>query len=75
MPDDIDTHAICYQTVDRLRADYSAALAAERDKLAADYLIAQRIRWMCMPGQKRKTVRIEELRDLLDAADGRAETT
>lgn len=70
---DDDLHTICHQTADQLRADFAAALVRQRAELGADWLIADAVRWLCAPGQKRKTIRVDELRALIAKADATIE--
>ena len=62
-------HAVCHQTQARLRDDLTAALRERDTRATADEHIGQAIRRLTQPGQRRRTIRISELRDRIDSID------
>jgi hypothetical protein len=62
-------HAICHQTIDRQHAEFNAALNEARRVTDANQLIAGHIRWLLQPGVKRKIIRLDELRAIVDRAE------
>lgn len=65
-------HGICAATADIDAAHFTAALADAERRHDADVILAAHIRWLCLPGQSRRTVRVAELRAALMTADRRA---
>lgn len=68
-------HTTCHATVRTIRANFNQALRDRDRRATADEHIGQAIRRLTQPGAKRKTIRIDELRDIVDDADRAAPTT
>ena len=65
------THDICHATARAQAARFSADLRQARIDAGVDAEIGVAIRAMCQPGQKRKTVRVDELRALVTDVQAR----
>lgn len=52
--------------------DFIAALARERREIDATHALGSAVRDMCLPGVKRKTLRVDDLRALIAKIDERA---
>lgn len=62
-------HATCRQNAAAAAADYRRGLMDARDQAAANQRIAWAIRALTQPGIKNKTLRISEIRAIIDRAD------
>jgi hypothetical protein len=69
MTEPADLHAVCHRNIDVQRSEFNAELARIRLAGGADRIIAARIRGLLLPGVGRKTVRVDELRQIVDHAE------
>ena len=64
-----EDHNLCHANSERTTQEYRDALAKVRREVDATAVIGSRVRMLCQPGVKRKTIRLDELRAIIAEVD------
>ena len=68
-PPEPQPHAVCHASAAQARAEFAQALRDRDARATADERIGRAIRRLTLPGVKRRTIRLDELRGIIEELD------